>query len=343
MHAYLDHASDESRVTACIPLWQQVKDSLRIVVFFPGELQEVWSSADPCFPFLQLLSKFLRRKNREVSCSANVLFTGAATLMLRQAGTHCIVCLWLPILDGVPVAVETDKVQQAMGCFHGDSSAWKKLQKNIFKCEALSSKVTFCKMQRTSADNTYTTDAHNSRVNKYLEYSFTIFMLCVHVCVCARVFSPACSNWSYMSTAAVTFLRVILSFSASSLTSSRRRDTVSGIRHYTQTDTQTDTTTLMKRNRTIREQHYTTYPHFYTLLCISYGYMRFCKVFGEEFGVVVDDVFACRSAGLLREREQLLQRYNKAGLLGCSQSNEQYRQKTKLSALPDLRLLKWIK
>lgn len=65
--------------------------------------------------------------------------------------------------------------------------------------------------------------------------------------------------------------------------------------------------------------------------------MRFCKVFGEEFGVVVDDVFGCRSAGLLREREQLLQRYNKAGLLGCSQSNEQ---KTKLSALPDLRLLK---
>lgn len=65
----------------------------------------------------------------------------------------------------------------------------KKLQKNIFKCEALSSKVTFCKMQRTSADNTYTTDAHNSRVNKYLEYSFTIFMLCVHVCVCVRVCS----------------------------------------------------------------------------------------------------------------------------------------------------------
>lgn len=188
-------------------------------------------------------------------------------------------------------------------------------------------------MQRTSADNTYTTDAHNSRVNKYLEHSFTIFMLCVHV------FSPACSNWSYMSIAAVTFLRVILSFSASSLTSSRRRDTVSGIRHYTHTTTNC----LVKRNRTIREQHYTTYPHLHTLLCISYGYMRFCKVFGEEFGVVVDDVFGCRSARLLREREQLLQRYNKAGLLGCSQSNEQYRQKTKLSALPDLRLLKWIK
>lgn len=36
--------------------------------------------------------------------------------------------------------------------------------------------------------------------------------------------------------------------------------------------------------------------------------MWFSKVFGEELGITVDKVFSCRSARLLREREQLLQR-----------------------------------
>lgn len=54
--SHLHHASDQSRVTASVPLWQQVKDSLCVVVFSPGELQEVWRATHPPFPPLHLLS-----------------------------------------------------------------------------------------------------------------------------------------------------------------------------------------------------------------------------------------------------------------------------------------------
>lgn len=46
----------------------------------------------------------------------------------------------------------------------------------------------------------------------------------------------------------------------------------------------------------------------YLRVSVPYRYMWLCKVFGEELWIAVDKIFGCRSARLLGERVQLLQR-----------------------------------
>lgn len=45
----------------------------------------------------------------------------------------------------------------------------------------------------------------------------------------------------------------------------------------------------------------------------SYWYVRFSKIFGEQLGIIVNKEFGCRSARLLREREQCLQKEKEIG------------------------------
>lgn len=75
MCSYHHHASDQSRVTLCVSLGQQVKDSLCVVVFFPGGLEEVWHLVGSPSSSLRFLSWVLLKTQRHthIYCRVNMM------------------------------------------------------------------------------------------------------------------------------------------------------------------------------------------------------------------------------------------------------------------------------